>query len=210
MLSKDVFFQRPKWHASTYTDCEKAKTCTSHQRDIKVSSQAFYKKNYKTFGPDSLAIIHLKLLKLRPHTLKIKKTLTAVINTSRAAPWLLRVAITFLTSLQQCQSTKKKKSVSKKLTVSKYLTIHSRYVLYVNFFYIHELQTCVCSICPLLILFMSFLFKERSASDCNYLKKLRIRHLILLLKDKNCFTHGGRKVWHLIQRRKGSLMWVQK
>lgn len=134
MLSKDVFFQRPKWHASTYTDCEKAKTCTSHQRDIKVSSQAFYKKNYKTFGPDSLAIIHLKLLKLRPHTLKIKKTLTAVINTSRAAPWLLRVAITFLTSLQQCQSTKKKKSVSKKLTVSKYLTIHSRYVLYVNFF----------------------------------------------------------------------------
>lgn len=111
-----------------------------HAHPISETSKSLHRHSIKrTTKPsvqtDSLAIIHLKLLKLRPHTLKIKKTLTAVINTSRAAPWLLRVAITFLTSLQQCQSTKKKKiSVSKLLTVSKCLTIHSRYVLHVNCF----------------------------------------------------------------------------
>lgn len=110
----------------------------THAHPISETSKSLHRHSIKrtrkpSVQTDSLAVIHLKLLKLKPHTLKLKKTLTAVFNTSRAAPWLLQVAITFLTSLEQRQSANKK-SVSKKLTVSKYLIIHSRDVLCVNFF----------------------------------------------------------------------------
>lgn len=131
VLRKDIFFYRQKWPASTYTNCKKASTCTSHQRDFKDSSQTLYKKSYKSFGPNRFTIIiHLKLLKLRPHAPKLKKTLPAVINTSGAVPRLVRVGIS---SPEKCQSSAKKNSISKNLMVSKYLADHKTCSIHKHF-----------------------------------------------------------------------------
>jgi len=156
---------------------------------------------------DSPVIIHLKLLQLRPHALKLKKTSAAVINSSRAVPWLAGVGITALTSLAECQSAAKKTpNLSQRIWRLANILQVIRYVLRRSIFKYTNSRLHLC------------LFKLPNTSSFNFFSfqgnkciRLQLSENVqeLLLTAKNDGTRGL-MTRYLTESRHRSLMLLQK